>query len=239
MVVWIYHSKRLLTLKYALWKATVISYLIQSLGAGDGTGPGWLLQVKCYFKFPFFLSEPFPEYQYKTSSGPITCHSWQDEGKTWPFFMEFLPFFDIFHTYRVVFWLMITILVLTASKRLLYIWIYSASTFNPYESFSSTVVTTGKTQIKKTAGWKVKVNKLNKTAGRKVKVDKTLALSPQLLHPPGLHLPGFCLLSSSLVQVTAKRGTSSLVRNRNRWTYCQVPHLGFNWSKYRRTCPGT
>ena len=98
--------------------------------------------------------------------------------------------------------MMITILVLTASKRLLYIWIYSASTFNPYESFSSTVVTTGKTQIKKTAGWKVKVNKLNKTAGRKVKVDKTLALSPQLLHPPGLHLPGFRLLSSSLVQVT-------------------------------------
>ena len=95
MVVWIYHSKRLLTLKYALWKATVISYLIQSLGAGDGTGPGWLLQVKCYFKFPFFLSEPFPEYQYKTSSGPITCHSWQDNGKTWPFFMEFWPIFDL------------------------------------------------------------------------------------------------------------------------------------------------
>ena len=97
MVVWIYHSKRLLTLKYALWKATVISYLIQSLGAGDGTGPGWLLRGKCHFKFPFFLSEPFPEYQYKTSSGPITCHSWQDNGKTWPFFMEFWPIFDIFH----------------------------------------------------------------------------------------------------------------------------------------------
>ena len=128
---------------------------------------------------------------------------------------------------------------LDCKQRLLYIWIYSASTFNSYESLSSTVVWTGKTQIKKTAGRKVKVNKLIKTAGRKVKVNKTLALSPQLLHPPGLHLPGFCLLSSSLVQVTVKRGTSSLVRNKNWWTYCQVQHLGLFWRKYRCTCPGT
>ena len=36
----------------------------------------------------------------KTTFGPITCHSWQDNGKNGHFFMEFWPIFDIFHRLR-------------------------------------------------------------------------------------------------------------------------------------------
>ena len=40
------------------------------------------------------------KYEYKTFFGPITCHSWQDNGKNGHFFMEFWPIFDIFHWLR-------------------------------------------------------------------------------------------------------------------------------------------
>ena len=48
------------------------------------------------FLWNFYQIIPGTKYEWKTSFGPIPCHSWQNNYKKRPFSMEFWPIFDIF-----------------------------------------------------------------------------------------------------------------------------------------------
>ena len=76
---------------------------------GQSKGGSLVLELlSIWFSWNFYqiisgIKYLYSSYKKKTCFGPVTCHSWQENGKNGYSVMEFWPLFDIFHHSRRLF----------------------------------------------------------------------------------------------------------------------------------------